>query len=198
LAADLLDGTTPAGLMVLVAGGICLIALGQPAAALLLLPILLTGTRSHMAATCAQAAGALRTFASDLRLPADTPEMSFSWELSSEGVPRFRVHLPTHRAGLLTLSFAVASSPLGFVLRRSVMLLVETRAQSDADDLVRRRTNAEPDLRASDGSILRLIEWDAEAMELLRVLARKTPKPTKTSRGTWLLREISEPRREAA
>ena len=198
LAADLLDGTTPAGLMVLVAGGICLIALGQPAAALLLLPILLTGTRSHMAATCAQTAGVLRTFASDLRLPADTPEMSFSWELSSEGVPRFRVHLPTHRAGLLTLSFVVASSPLGFVLRRSVMLLVETRAQSDADDLVRRRTNAEPDLRASDGSILRLIEWDAEAVELLRVLARKTPKRTKTSRGTWLLREISEPRREAA
>jgi len=198
LAADLLDGTTPAGLTVLVAGGICLIALGQPAAALLLLPILLTGTRSHVAATCAQTADALRTFASDLRLPADTPEMSFSWELSSEGVPRFRVHLHTHRAGLLTLSFVVASSPLGFVLRRSVMLLVETRAQSDADDLVRRRTNAEPDLRASDGSILRLVEWDAEAVELLRVLARKTPKHTRTSRGTWLLREISEPRREAA
>jgi hypothetical protein len=65
----------------------------------------------------------------------------------------------------MTLSFVVTSSPLGFVLRRNIMLLVETRAQSDADDLAR---------------------------------ARKTPKPVKASRGTWLLREISEPRREAA
>jgi hypothetical protein len=98
----------------------------------------------------------------------------------------------------MTLSFVVTSSPLGFVLRRNIMLLVETRAQSDADDLARRRTNTDPDLRSSDGSILRLIEWDAEAVELLRVLARKTPKPVKASRGTWLLREISEPRRKAA
>jgi hypothetical protein len=78
------------------------------------------------------------------------------------------------------------------------MLLVETRAQSDADDLTRRRTDAEPDLRSSDGSILRLVEWNAEAVELLRVLARKAPKPVKASRGTWLLREISEPPRKAA
>jgi hypothetical protein len=95
----------------------------------------------------------------------------------------------------MTLSFVVASSPLGFVLRTKVMLLVETRAQSDADDITRRRTNAEPDLRSADGSILRLLEWDADAVELLRVLARK---PAKASRGTWLLREISEPRRKAA
>ena len=47
------------------------------------------------------------------------------------------------------------------------MLLVETRAQSDADDLMRRRTKAEPHSRSSDGSILRLIEWDYEAVELL-------------------------------
>jgi hypothetical protein len=98
----------------------------------------------------------------------------------------------------MTLSFVVTSSPLGFLLRHNVMLLVETRAQSDADDLTRRRTNAEPDLPSSDGRILRLVEWNAEAVELLRVLARKTPKPAKASRGTWLLREISEPRRKAA
>ena len=197
-ASDLLDATTVTGLTVLLAGGVCLIALGQPTAALLLLPLFLTGTRHHMAGTAAPTADALRLFASELRPPTDAPEMSFSWELSSNGVPRLRVHLPTHRAGLMTLSFVVTSSPLGFVLRRNIMLLVETRAQSDADDLARRRTNADPDLRSSDGSILRLIEWDAEAVELLRVLARKTPKPVKASRGTWLLREISEPRRKAA
>jgi hypothetical protein len=163
-----------------------------------MLPVFLTGTRHHVAGTAAQAADALRVFASELRSPADAPEMSFSWELSSGGVPRLRVHLPTHRAGLMTLSFVVTSSPLGFVLRRNIMLLVETRAQSDADDLTRRRTKAEPDLRSSNGGILRLVEWDPEAVELLRVLARKAPKPTKTSRGTWLLREISQPRRRAA
>ena len=195
---DFLDGTTVTGATVLVAGGTCLIALGQPTAALLLLPLFLTGTRHHMAGTVTQTADALRVFAAEFRSPAEAPEMSFSWELSSTGVPRLRVHLPTHRAGLMTLSFVVTSSPLGFLLRHNVMLLVETRAQSDADDLTRRRTNAEPDLPSSDGRILRLVEWNAEAVELLRVLARKTPKPAKASRGTWLLREIAEPRRKAA
>ena len=37
--------------------------------------------------------------------------MSFSWELSSDDVPRLRAHLPTHRAGLISLSFALASTP---------------------------------------------------------------------------------------
>jgi len=197
-ASDFLDATTATGLAALVGVGVGLIALGQPTAALLLLPVFLTGTRHHMAGTAAQTADALRVFASELRSPADAPEMSFSWELSPGGLPRLRVHLPTHRAGLMTLSFVVTSSPLGFILRRKIMLLVETRAQSDADDLTRRRTKAEPDLRSSTGSILRLVDWDAEAVELLRVLARKAPKPTKASRGTWLLREISEPRRKAA
>jgi hypothetical protein len=194
-ASDFLDATTATGLAALVAGGLGLVALGQPMAALFLLPVFLTGTRHHMTCTVAQTAAALHQFASELRSPADAPEMSFSWELSSDGVPRLRVHLLSPRAGLMTLSFVVASSPLGFVLRSKVMLLVETRAQSDADDITRRRTNAEPDLRSADGSILRLLEWDAEAVELLRVLARK---PAKASRGTWLLREISEPRRKAA
>jgi hypothetical protein len=195
---DFLDATTATGLATLVAGGIGLVALGQPTAALFLLPVFLTGTRHHVTGTVAQTAAALRLFASELRSAADAPEMCFSWELSSDGVPRLRVHLLTQRAGLMTLSFVATSSPLGFVLRHRVMLLVETRAQSDADDITRRRTSAEPDLRSGDGSILRLVEWDTEASELLRVLARKAPKPAKTSRGTWLLREISEPRREAA
>jgi hypothetical protein len=197
-ASDFLDATTATGLATLVAGGIGLIALGQPTSALFLLPVFLTGTRHHMNGTVAQAATSLRLFASELRCPANAPEMSFSWELSSDDVPRLRVHLLTPRAGLMTLSFVVTSSPLGFVLRHRIMLLVETRAQSDADDITRRRTNAEPDLRSADGSILRLVEWDVEAVELLRVLARQAPKPAKASRGTWLLREISEPRRKAA
>jgi len=197
-ASDLLDGTSTTGFALLLASGTGLVALGEATAALLLLPIFLTGTRYHMPATASQAANALRRFASELRVPAEVPEMSFSWELSSDGTPRLRAHLPTHRAGLTSLSFALASSPVGFVLRRRVMLVVETRAQSDADDLMRRRTNVEPDLRAPNGSILRLVDWDLGAVELLRVLAHKTPKPVKASRGTWLLREISEPGRQAA
>ena len=197
-ASDFLDGTTATGLTVLIVGGIGLIALGQPTAALLLLPLFLTGTRHHMASTASQTADALRVFASEFRSPIDAPEMSFGWELSSSDMPRLRVHLPTHRSGLMTLSFVLASSPLGFVLRHRIMLLVETRAQSDADDLARRRTNADPYLGSSDGRILRLVEWNTQAVELLRVLARKAPKPTQTSRGTWLLREISEPPRKAA
>ena len=197
-ASDFLDGTTIPGLMALMAGSVCLIALGQVMAALLLLPVFLTGTRHHMIPTVGQAAAALRVFAFDLRLAADAPEMSFGWELSSGNTPRLRVRLPRHRAGLLSLCFVVTSSSLGFVMRRKVMLLVETRAQSDADDLTRRRTKGEPHLRSANGSILRLIEWDHEAAELLRVLAHKTPKPTRASRGTWLLHEITEPRRKAA
>jgi len=78
------------------------------------------------------------------------------------------------------------------------MLLVQTRAQSDADDLMRRRTGANAELREEDGSILRLVAWDADTIELLRILAYEAPKPVKASRGTWLLREITEPGRRAA
>jgi hypothetical protein len=102
------------------------------------------------------------------------------------------------RVGLLGLSFVVTSSSLGFLRPRRIMLLVHTRAQSNADDLMRRRSCAHAELREDDGSILRLVAWDADAIDLLRVLARKSPKPFKTSRGTWLLREISEPGRQAA
>lgn len=197
-ASELLDGTSTTGLALLLASASGLIALGEATAALFLLPVFLTGTRYHTRATASQAADALRRFASELIVPAEAPEISFSWELSSDATPRLRTHLTTHRAGLISLSFALASSPVGFVLRQKVMLIVETRAQSDADDLMRRRSNVEPDLRAPNGSILRLVDWDLEAVELLRVLAHKTPKPVKASRGTWLLRELSEPGRQAA
>jgi hypothetical protein len=197
-ASDFLDGSTVTGLTTLIAGGASLVGLSQPTAALLLLPVFFTGTRHHMAATVARKADVLRRFASELRLGAEAPGMSFSWEVSFDGMPRLRIHLPTHRAGLISLGLVVASSSLGCLVRHKTMLLVETRAQSDADDIVRRRTNANPDLRAADGSILRLIEWNAEAMALLGTLARDTPKPMEPSRGTWLLREISEPGRKAA
>jgi hypothetical protein len=197
-ASELLDATTMTGLTVLLATGTSLIALAEPAAALVLLPVFLTGTRHHMPPTASQAAAALRRFALTLSVPAEAPEMSFSWELSPDSAPRLRVHLPAHRAGLTSLSFALASSQIGLVLRHKVMLLVETRAQSDADDVLRRRTEVEPDLRSPNGSVLRLVDWNLEAVELLRVLSRKTPKPIKASRGTWLLREISEPESKAA
>ncbi len=196
-ASELLDATTVTGLGCLVVGGVGFVALGEPVAALLLLPLFLTGTRYHRASSASETADAIRGFASELRLPEDAAEMSLSWESASNGLPRLRVHLATQRAGLMTLSFVATSRPVGFVLRHRIMLLVETRAQSDADDLTRRRTNSEPDLRASDGSILRLVEWDAEAVALLRVLAHKTPKP-RSSGGTWLLREISQPTSRAA
>jgi hypothetical protein len=197
-ARDFLDATTAPGLMALLAGCASLIALGQPTTALLLLPMFLAGARLHAAPTAAEATQMLRAFASNLRLPGHCPEMCFAWELSSEGAPRLRVHLRTRRSGLLSVSFMVCSSALGFVRRRRIMLLVETRAQSDADDHVRQRASGEPDFRSSEGSILRLIEWEIEALELLRVLARENPMPVKVSRGTWLLRQIAEPGRKAA
>jgi len=197
-AGDLLDASTVAGLTVLLVGVISLVVLGQPIAALFLLPLFCSGTRLHMAATVGKKVDALRRFGSDLRLAADAPGMSFGWELSSDRIPRLRIRLPAHRAGLISLGLVVTSSSLGLVVRHRVMLLVETRAQSDADDVTRRRTNTNPTLRASDGSILRLIEWNSEAIALLATLARTTPKPMEPSRGTWLLRQISEPGRKAA
>ena len=195
---DLLDGTTPLGGAVLIGCSASLFGLGQPTGALLLLPIFLTGTRYHLPPTRAEAIASLRSFASGLRLPADAPPMCFSWERSSEGAPRLRAHLSASRAGLLAVSFVGASSSIGFLRKRNVMLLVQTRAQSNADDLMRRRTKGVAELRDADGTILRLVEWGPDTIELLRVLAHQAPKPAKASRGTWLLREISEPGCKAA
>jgi hypothetical protein len=195
---DILDATTIPGLVTLLASSASLIALDEPNTALLSLPMFLAGAQLHTAPTPAEATQMLRAFASRLRIQAPAPEMCFAWELSSEEMPRLRVHLKSRRSGLLSLSFIVCSSPLAFVLRRKVLLVVETRAQSDADDHVRRRADGEPEFRSSEGSILRLIEWEIEALELLRVLARENPAPVKVSRGTWLLRQITEPRRKAA
>jgi hypothetical protein len=195
---DPLDGTTPAGAVALVAASSALFLLGQPAGALLLLPIFFTGTRLHVPWSAAEGLQALRRFASELRLEADAPPMCFRWERADDGAIRLRLDLRSSRPGLRSLSFICTSSTLGLVQRRGVMLAVETRAQSDADDLMRRRMGSSHELRDTDGSILRLAPWDADAVELLRVLARRAPKTAKVSRGTWLLREITEPGRRAA
>jgi len=195
---DFLDATNPFGATVLVACTAVLFAVGQPTGALLLLPVFLLGTRHHFEPTVAESIARLRRLASGLRLPPDAPPMCFRWERAADGSARLRVHLPASRAGLHSVSFVVTSGTLGFLRPRRIMLLVQTRAQSDADDLMRRRTPASAEVREDDGSILRLVTWDDDAIELLRVLARKAPKPAKASRGTWLLREISETGRKAA
>lgn len=199
-ASELLDATTGTGLAVVVALGASLIALGQPTATLLLVPIFVIGTRYHLPPNAAAKADALRRFTLALRMPPAAPEVSFCWEAASEdGSPRLRLNFRDHRAGLKSVSFVVGSAPFGYVLRTKILLLVETRAQSEADDLmIRRHSKADGDVRASDGSILRLVDWNEEAIELLRVMSCKAPKPVKASRGTWLLHEISEPRCEAA
>ena len=199
LATDLLDGTTAIGLVCLGASFAAAVVLDQPFAALFLLPIFLTGTRQHTVPTAEESAERLRKFASGLRLPPEAPPMSFRWETCGPGAPRCRIFLPAERAGLLCLAFLVTTRMVGFVARRRVMLLVETRAQSDADDLARRRIRAEPDFRSADGRIGRLVDWEPDTMSLIRAFGCETPpKPVKASKGTWLLRKITESRREAA
>lgn len=195
---DPLDGTTLPGAVALASLSLTLVALGQAAGALLLLPIFFTGTRLHFAQGAAECLEALRRFAFELRIEEDAPPMCFSWERASDGAIRLRLQFFASRPGLLSLSFVATSSALGPLQRRDVMLLVETRAQSDADDLVRRRLSSGEELRDADGSVLRLVPWDSRAVELLRALARRAPKTVKASRGTWLLREITEPGRRAA
>jgi hypothetical protein len=195
---DFLDATTPFGAVALLVCGAALFVAGQPTGALLLLPVFLSGTRLHREPTRSETTAALRHFASELRIPDDAPPICFQWERSSDGFPRLRVHLVTGRSGLLSLSLVLTSSSSHVLRPRHIMLRVETRAQSDADDLMRRRANENVEIRDEDGSIVRLVTWDGDAVDLIRVLARQAPKPVKASRGTWLLREISESGRRAA
>ncbi|MDH3727135.1 MAG: hypothetical protein OER77_06365 [Myxococcales bacterium] len=199
LPTDLLDGTTAIGLVVLGASFAVAILLEQPFAAIFLLLIFFTGTRQHSVPTAEESDEKLRTFISDLRLPPEAPPMSFRWETCEQGAPRCRIFLPAERAGLLSLGFVVTARMIGFVARRKVMLLVETRTQSDADDLARRRIRVEPDFRSTEGRIGRLVDWEPDTMSLIRAFGCQTPtKPVKASEGTWLLREITESQREAA
>jgi hypothetical protein len=198
---DFLDCTTGMGLGVLLLGSAALLAAGQPDGALVLLPTLSCGTRRHAPPLPGEAVRLLRRFVSELRLPITGPQFALGWEMESRGRPRLRLHLAQHRAGLCGLSVVVASSKTGLLMHRRIMLMVETRAQSEADDLVRRRLPGLPgeaELRKPGGVIARLINWNTEALELVRLLGLRASKPVETSRGTWLLREISEPSRKAA
>ena len=195
---DPLDGTTSLGTLALVACSAGLFALGTPTAALLLFPLFFTATRWHRPPATHEANTRLATFARELRVPREAPPMAFSSEQADDGSIRIRVELPSTRAGLSSVSFVSTSSPIGFVWKRRVMLLVHTRAQSDADDLMRRRSVNDDAFRTADGSVLRLVEWNEDAFALLRALARRTPRPAKASRGTWLIRELSETGKRAA
>jgi hypothetical protein len=193
-----LDGTTALGALTLLTCSAGFFAIGEPKGALLLLPLFFTGTRHHGPPSSSEARRILSAFVSSLRVPEHAPPMGFVWERANDGAHRVRIELSNARTGLLSVSFVVTSSSTGFLRERSVMLLVRTRTQSDADDLMRRREHGGNALRAVDGSIARLVPWSDEAIELLRVLARRVPKTTEASRGTWLLRELAAPDRKAA
>lgn len=195
---DYLDATTGIGMAVFLLTSASLWWAGKPHAILLLLPLFSIGTRHHRAPSAGETADVLRRFASDLRWPAGAPGVAMSWEIDARSRSRIRLHLPRHRTGLLALAFVVGTSSHGLSVRRRVMLLVQTRAQSDADDLVRRRMGHESELREPDGSISRLFAWNGSAVQLVRALSHESPAPVKASRGTWLLREISEPSQRAA
>jgi hypothetical protein len=192
-----LDATTVLGALTLLACSAGFSAIGEPTGALLLLPLFFTGTRHHAPPSTSEARRILKSFVSSLRIPEDAPPMGFVWERANDGAHRVRIEVPSARTGLQSVSFVVTSSLTGFLRKRSVMLLVRTRAQSDADDLMRRE-HAGNAVRAVDGSVVRLLSWSDEAIELLRLLARRAPRLAKASGGTWLLRELAAPGRKAA
>lgn len=194
----LLDGTTVLGALTFTALVAGCFAIGQAKGALFLLPLFFAGTRFDFAPSTQESRRLLLRFASTLRISGDATSMAFAWETADDGAERIRISLPSARAGLVDVSFGVASASMGILRRRSVMLLVQTRAQSDADDVMRRRNCGTEGVRAIDGTVVRLVPWNEAAIELLRVLGQPTPKPVKASRGTWLLRELAAPDRRAA
>jgi hypothetical protein len=195
---DLLDGSTLVGLLVIGAAFAVAVLLDEPLAGIMLLPVFFIGTRLHAAPKAEESAEKLRKFVADLRLPPEAPSMSFRWETCG-GAPRCRVFLPTERAGLLSLALVVTTRMVGFIAHRRVMLLVETRAQSDADDLTRRKVRVEPDFRSAEGRIGRLVDWKPETMGLVRALGCQMPtKPVRASSGSWLLRKLTQSQRKAA
>ena len=187
-----MDATNPLGAVAWITSSALLFLAGQASGALLLLPVFFSATRHHLSPGRSESRKRLRAFASELRLPEDAPPLCLAWREEELDSPRIDIHLATSRSGLRSAGFVLASSGAGMLRRREVMLAVRTRTQSDADDLMRRRVSSGDDFRDPDGSILRLVPWDSEAIALLRVLAREAPKPAKSSRGTWLLRELSD------
>ena len=192
------DATTALGGITLLALSALIFSIGEPEGALLLLPLFLAGTRHHVPPNASEARRILSAFASTLEIPEDAPPMGFAWERADDGAHRVRVELPSARTGLLSVSFVVTSSSSGFLRRRDVMLEVQTRTQSDAEDLMRRRDPTGGEVRAVEGSLARLVPWSDDAIELLRVLARQSPRMSGASQGTWLLRELAATARKAA
>ena len=193
-----LDGTTAIGATVLLAIFVGFFAAGEPSSALLVLPFFFTGTRLHLGPSKQEARRMLASFASSLRIPDEAPPMAFEWQRADDGASRIRIELENVRTGLVDLWFSTTSSSLGMLRHREVNLVVRTRAQSAADDLMRRRQPDGEAIRAMDGTIARVVSWNEDAIELLRALAQRVPEPVKASRGTWLLREITAPGRRAA
>lgn len=198
---DLLDATCSSGAVI---AGLLLGAtvwLGHPMIALAGLPIFLTGTRLHRAAGVLEANRGLQRFTQTLRLPESAPPLALRWETHDRCGPRCRIVLPSERAGLLGLSFVMATRYVGCVARREIALLVQTRAQSDADDLVRRREGNDVSFRTEDGRIGRIVQWTPDALGLIRALGHQTPslqKPRGSKSGTWLIAEMTEGRPKAA
>ena len=199
-ASDLLDATTCLGLFALIGTLVVMLEHGEPSAALFALPVFLTGTRWQKAPKSSEVFRRLSTFISELGLDPSEPSMAFAWERSTWGGSRLRLSLGGERSGVLSLSLIVASQPRRAIVERRVMLLVETRAQSDADDVLRR---FRPDLRAErgpSGRIARVFEWNGETLDLLHTLSAKPVHRgrRRASRGSWLVDKIATAHREAA
>lgn len=188
---DLLDGSTLPGLLLL-SGCVALLAsLDQAVGALLLLPCFFTGTRLHNAPRAEECSSILRDFSRRLRLPAEAPQMGFAWEQSEDGHPRLAMKLSSARTGLLSLSLAVVTAQEGFLLRRRVALVCETRAQTEADDLLQTLVASAPRTRGPLGRITRILPWEPDTIQAIRALSgSRTSRKPRAARGPWIMRKV--------
>ena len=190
-APDLLDGSTLPGLLVLGGCVLLLASFEQAVGALLLLPCFFTGTRMHNAPSAAECTSILRDFARRLALPADAPAMGLAWEQCEEGYPRIRMHLSSARSGVLSLSLAVVSAREGFLLRRRVAVVCETRAQTEADDMLRTLVASTPRTRGPAGRILRVLPWEPDTIQILRALSgSRTSRKPRAARSGSIMRKV--------
>lgn len=188
---DLLDGSTLPGVLVL-GGCVGLLAsLDQAVGALLLLPCFFTGTRLHNAPSARECESILHGFARRLALPDDAPGIGFAWERCEEGYPRIRMHLCSARTGLLSLSLAVVTAQEGFLLRRRVAVVCETRAQTEADDMLRTLLASVPHTRGPAGRIIRVLSWEPETIQVLRALSgSRTSRKPRAARSPSIMRKV--------
>ncbi len=189
--ADLLDGSTLPGMLVL-GGCVGLLAsLDQALGALLLLPCFFTGTRLHNAPSAQECLSTLRGFARRLVLPDDAPAVGLAWEQCEEGHPRIRMHLSSSRTGLLSLSLAVVTAQEGFLLRRRVAVVCETRAQTEADDMLRTLLASAAQTRGPAGRIVRVLPWEPETIQVMRALSgSRTSRKPRAARSPSIMRKV--------